>query len=748
MPRHVRTRTRKAATRAASFRVERLEVRELLASNPLYPKGLIPSPTSPTFSAEVATPFITATPFTNTATFSGEDTTTQGSWEGAYGADGYDIAYGPASIPAYATLTVDNPSGGVFDGASTNPAAPQVPGSSSRLASAWTGGAWALGTTVSVDVHIADGQAHRVSLYAADWPGGTSEAFRVTDDATGAVLDTRSLSSFAGGAYLSWDVTGDVTISVSNTAGDTALLSAVYFDPATSAPTPGGTATFSGEDTTTQGSWEGAYGADGYDIAYGPASIPAYATLTVDNPSGGVFDGASTNPAAPQVPGSSSRLASAWTGGAWALGTTVSVDVHIADGQAHRVSLYAADWPGGTSEAFRVTDDATGAVLDTRSLSSFAGGAYLSWDVTGDVTISVSNTAGDTALLSAVYFDPATSAPTPGPPVSAPYSPAEIRQAYGFNQLGQDGTGQTIAIVDAYNDPNIANDLAVFDAQYNLPAANLVVATPQGKPGYDSGWSLETSLDVEWAHAIAPGATILLVEAKSASNADLFGAVNYAVQQGAKQVSMSWGGGEGGDTSYDSYFNHRGVTFLASSGDNGAGVSYPAASPYVTGVGGTSFSFDANGNRVSETAWSGSGGGASSEETVPSYQTGFVGGSGRGVPDVSYDADPNTGVSVYDSGWYQVGGTSAGAPQWAGLIALVNQGRSALGKSSIGTGLAFGTNTALYALAGGNGYTNPNGDFYDVTSGSSGISAAKGYDEVTGLGSPVANKLVRDLINS
>jgi len=337
-----------------------------------------------------------------------------------------------------------------------------------------------------------------------------------------------------------------------------------------------------------------------------------------------------------------------------------------------------------------------------------------------------------------------------GPAVNAPYSPAQIRHAYGVDLLPYDGAGQTIAIVDAYDDPTVASDLAAFDSKFGLPAADLTVATPQGKPGYDSGWAYEISLDVQWAHAIAPGAKILLVESISANDTDLLSAVDYAVTRGANQVSMSWGGGEfSGVSSIDGHFNHPGVTFLAASGDSGREAEFPAVSPYVTGVGGTTISLDAAGDKLSETAWSGSGGDVSSFVTRPSFQDGFEAAPRRGVPDVSYNADPGSGYPIYDGGaLVGVGGTSAGAPQWAGLIALANQGRAAAGLPPVGTGKAFGTNTVLYGLAGGGSYTNPNGDFLDITSGSNGLPAGPGYDNVTGLGSPVANKLIPDLVGT
>jgi subtilase family serine protease len=339
---------------------------------------------------------------------------------------------------------------------------------------------------------------------------------------------------------------------------------------------------------------------------------------------------------------------------------------------------------------------------------------------------------------------------------SAPYSPSQIRHAYGFDQVNLTGAGQTIAIVVAFDDPYIASDLAKFSSRFNLPAANFEKVVPaSGTPAFDAGWAGEAALDVEWAHATAPGAKILLVEAASDSLDDLLAAVDVAVARGAKQVSMSWGGDElFNEADYDVHFNHPGVTFLNASGDAGAGASYPGSSPYVTTVGGTSLKIDTSGNRVSESAWVGSGGGISAQfgEARPSYQNGFTSSRRRASPDVSYNSDTKTGFYVYDSSsggsWYTVGGTSAGTPQWAGIMALVNQGRAAAGKSSIGTGTTYGTNQYLYALAGYTSYTNYSGYFLDITTGSNGYAASRGYDLATGLGSPVVNKLVPALIKA
>lgn len=318
------------------------------------------------------------------------------------------------------------------------------------------------------------------------------------------------------------------------------------------------------------------------------------------------------------------------------------------------------------------------------------------------------------------------------------YTVQQIKHAYGFDQITGDGTGQTIAIVNAYGSPTLQSDLNTFCAAYGIPTTTLQIYYPQGAPqGTAYDWSLETTLDVQWAHAIAPGATIVVVIAKSATFANLLDAVDYAANLGAKQVSMSWGAPEfSSETSYDYHFNRPGISFFASSGDNGSVVEWPAASPLVTSVGGTSLQLDTQGNILSETAWSGSGGGTSIYEFRPGYQNGWNTTGGRGVPDVSYNGDPNTGFPVYlqdyygAAGWMTVGGTSAGTPQWAALAALVNSTRTqALGA----------WNTALYSTAG----TNYSQFFRDITTGSNGgYNATWSYDFVTGLGSPVASQFV------
>ncbi|HEX9032156.1 MAG TPA: S53 family peptidase [Streptosporangiaceae bacterium] len=341
-------------------------------------------------------------------------------------------------------------------------------------------------------------------------------------------------------------------------------------------------------------------------------------------------------------------------------------------------------------------------------------------------------------------------------------SPSAIASVYNLSGLSPTsgaGAGQIIAIVDAYHDPNALSDLNTFNTQYGYPQMSACTslsqagscfmhADPQGRPGVHSVWVVEESLDIEWAHAEAPAAKIVLVEAKSGRPANLFGAVSYANSIGATEVSMSWGGGEfSSETLLDSLMTHAGTFYTASAGDSGHGAQYPAASPNVIAVGGTTLNGCSGiscSGFTSETAWSGSGGGISAYEPIPAYQDSYKGpvsgastiseltSGHRGIPDVSFDASPRTGVSVYDStgfrgqrGWFTLGGTSVGAPNWAGILAA----GAAAGKTLQG-------NPAIYSK----GYLS---NLRDITSGTNGTcgtdcTAGNGYDLVTGLGSPIS----------
>jgi subtilase family serine protease len=315
-------------------------------------------------------------------------------------------------------------------------------------------------------------------------------------------------------------------------------------------------------------------------------------------------------------------------------------------------------------------------------------------------------------------------------------TPQSIRAVYNLPSTG--GT-HAIAIVDAFDYPTAENDLNVFSSQFGLPPCTTAngcfqkVYASGTKPRKNCGWAQEAALDIEWAHAMAPSAKIILVEAASNSFANLFAAVDVATDlvqaAGGGEVSMSWGGSEfSSETASDFHMNNSNVVYFASSGDSGGATIYPGVSPNVVSAGGTSINRDRNGNFVSETGWSGSGGGPSKYEARPSYQDGIatIVGSKRGSPDFSFDADPNTGVSVYDStscqglsGWLVFGGTSVSSPSLAGIVNLA--GGAASSASELAT---------IYANLGNSS------DLRDITSGSAGsFTCNVGWDFVTGVGS-------------
>jgi hypothetical protein len=359
-------------------------------------------------------------------------------------------------------------------------------------------------------------------------------------------------------------------------------------------------------------------------------------------------------------------------------------------------------------------------------------------------------------------------------PIAA--TPAQIGHAYGFDRINflnpwvhgspvkGDGSGQTIAIIDAYDNPDFVDststgfansDLHQFDLEFGLPDPPSFSKIDQtggtSYPQANTAWAEEIALDVEWSHALAPGASILLVEARSSNGTDLYQAAHFAATQpGVSVVSMSFGTNEfgptstaQGETSYDYLFTtpagHQGVTFVSGSGDKGV-LQYPAASHNVLAVGGTNWTVDSSGNLQTESGWWGSGGGISQYESQPGYQQGVVTQSrtNRTAPDVAFDAYRLVDVyNSYDNGattpWGIDGGTSLGAPAWAALLAIADQGRA---RNGLGT---LGGQQAMQLL-----YQVPL-YFNDITTGAGNNSAGPGYDLLTGLGSPKADLITAGL---
>lgn len=317
------------------------------------------------------------------------------------------------------------------------------------------------------------------------------------------------------------------------------------------------------------------------------------------------------------------------------------------------------------------------------------------------------------------------------------YGPSQLQSAYKLPSSTA-GSGETVAIVDAYNDPHAAADLAVYRSKYGLPACTTAsgcfkrvsqTGSTTSLPATNAGWATEESLDMDMVSAICPLCHIILVEATTASSANLGAAVDEAAKLGANAISNSYGGADASDATWGKYYDHPGIAVTASAGDSGYGVSYPASSTYVTGVGGTSLNTSSNSRGWSEKAWNGTGSGCGKYNAKTSGQaTVTTDCTHKAVSDVAAVADPNTGVAVYDStsyqgsvGWQVYGGTSVASP----IIASV------------------------YALAGVSANDNPSypyshaSSLFDVTSGSNGSCSTKilctagvGWDGPTGLGTP------------
>jgi subtilase family serine protease len=379
-----------------------------------------------------------------------------------------------------------------------------------------------------------------------------------------------------------------------------------------------------------------------------------------------------------------------------------------------------------------------GASLLVLGGSVASGGGAKSIHACGPIAAPAANTPGQDR--EARCFADVVAPPTNGPvTLAAPsgLTPAQLHSAYTLPTTAS-GT-PTIAIVDAFDDPKAESDLGVYSTQFGLPQCTTAngcfrkvnqSGQQSSYPKKDAGWALEISLDVQVAHAICQNCKILLVEAKTNSFKNLLAAVDRAVSMGATVISNSYGAPEfSNESAMDSHFNHPGVPITVSSGDNGYEVEYPAASQYVTAVGGTTLNLNGSGFRTSETVWAGAGSGCSAFEAKPAWQSDSGCPGHRTVADVSAVADPNTGVAIYDTvkfgghkGWQQIGGTSLSSPLIAAVYALAGNGGS--------------------TLHGSFPYAN-SGSLFDIVSGSNGFcggsylcTGGAGYDGPSGLGVP------------
>ena len=339
------------------------------------------------------------------ATFLKQDITTQGNWKAAYGAEGFDLSQDGSgnnpSLPSYASLSFSTAKTTTWSSSTTDVRALQKAALSAtdRIA-----GAWYNNNAFAIDLKTRDGKTHQVALYAIDWDSNTrAQTVQVIDDATGTVLDTQTLAGFHEGVYLAWNIQGNVTFKVTNTGPSNAVLSGLFFG---GAPLVAGQATFVTQDTATQGTWKGVYGADGFNISQDRSaenpSFPGYATVNLSNAAGFVWNASTTDFRALQKVAANApdRIA-----GTWYNADTISTTISINDGKTHQLALYAVDWDNSARvEMVQVIDTATGSVLDSRALASFRNGVYLVWNIAGSVTVKVINTGSSNAVLSGLFW--------------------------------------------------------------------------------------------------------------------------------------------------------------------------------------------------------------------------------------------------------------------------------------------------------------------------------------------------------
>ena len=332
------------------------------------------------------------------ATYLGGDILTQGTWTGFYGGDGYLIANGASAAPSYASVSFTGDGSYTWTSSTTDPRALQTSnGSSSRIASTY----YSAGS-FNIKVNLTDGNAHRVALYLLDWDSsGRAETISILNASTNAVLSTQSFSNFHNGVWASWNINGNVIIQVTDTAGANAVVAGVFFDPVPAAAPA--TAKYGGLDVTTQGTWTGVHGADGNIIATETAVPPAYAAVSVSGAAQYVWSASTSDPRGLQVSsGSGARIASTY----YASGS-FTINVSVTDGNTHRVALYLLDWDGtARAETITVNNANTHVLLDTENYSNFHGGVYAMWDITGSVTIVVTDTAGANAVVAGLFFSP------------------------------------------------------------------------------------------------------------------------------------------------------------------------------------------------------------------------------------------------------------------------------------------------------------------------------------------------------
>jgi hypothetical protein len=451
-------------------------------SDPTYPLHCASSPTG-----------------SASATFIKTDTTTQGTWKGAYGADGVMINSDINAPPSYARVTFANNYSYAWAPSTTDPRALQKGSGSDRIASTWYTPANAVGSTYSIDMNLTDGAAHQVALYALDWDnyGPRSETIEVRDFTTGRLLDIRPITNFVGGQYLVWTLKGHVVFNViNNKSGANGVLSGVFFGGASAQVSS--SASFIKTDATTQGTWKGAYGVDGVMINSDINMPPSYAQVNFANQGSAVWANSSTDIRVLQKGAANDRIASTWYSA-----TSFSIDINLTDGAAHQVALYALDFDayGPRNETIEVHDFATGTLLDSRAVTSFVGGQYLVWTLKGHVTFKViNNVPGSNSVIGGVFFGGAGSVTPVNQAPTGYQDSSSCTDTRGWS-CDPDAWAQALE-VDFYDGPENGGGHKIGSAIANQPGNAGVTAACGNTPNHNFIWPTPTALQDGQSHPV------------------------------------------------------------------------------------------------------------------------------------------------------------------------------------------------------------------------------------------------------
>ncbi|HYW41363.1 MAG TPA: hypothetical protein VE959_00820 [Bryobacteraceae bacterium] len=409
---------------------------------------------------------VLAPPSPGKASYVRTDTTTSGSWKGAYGADGYNVIGDSASYPSYVVVTPYGQSPYTWVSSTFDARGLQIPSSATdRIAACW----FAV-NSFTVDLSFGDANTHQLSLYLLDWEGGRSEHVDILDAANN-VLDTRSAGNFANGEYLVWNVSGHVVVRITSDSSRTAVLSGIFFGGGTPPPPPtGGTVSYVKTDTTAAGTWKGVYGADGYNVINDTLNYPSYVAVTPSGNSPYTWVPSTSDARALQKASSTTdRIAACWY-----TSSLITIDLKFNDSNTHQLALYFLDWDGNRSERVDILD-ANNSLFDTRTVSAFTAGEYLVWNVSGHVVVRITNT-GSNAVLSGIFFGTGTAvAPPPPPPPSSSGAATYVK-----TDTTTAGTWKGVYGADG---ANVINDTASYPSY--------VTVTPSGNASYS--WVSSTS---------------------------------------------------------------------------------------------------------------------------------------------------------------------------------------------------------------------------------------------------------------